>query len=217
MSRCCRVPSGYEKVFGERTARKDARRYRKKGLDDTAKRMVEFLHGRGIADAVVLEVGGGVGAVQIELLKAGAERALNLELSTAYEGAAGELLRESGFEERVERRIGDVVEDPELAGPADVVVMHRVVCCYPDADALVGAAAERARGFLVMSFPRDRRLVRLGFGALNLVARLFRWDFRAWVHRPPAIVGAAERRGLRPALEHRGMIWQVAALERPRS
>ena len=60
----------------------------------------------------------------------------------------------------MERRLGDVVSDPELAGPADAVVMHRVVCCYPDYEALVGAASERAQRYLVMSFPRPRPLIR---------------------------------------------------------
>jgi hypothetical protein len=213
VSGCCRPPRGYETLFGERAARKDARRYRRKGLDDTAQRMVDFLRGR-VKDASVLEIGGGVGAIQIELLRAGAAEAVNLELSPAYEASAGELACENGLEDRVERRLGDVVEEPELAGPADAVVMHRVVCCYPDADALVGAAAERARRALVLSFPRDRRLVRGGFALINLVARLLRWEFRGWVHPPVVIVAAAEARGLRPAFEHQGRIWQIAALER---
>ena len=68
--------------------------------------------------------------------------------------------------------------------------MHRVVCCYPDYDALVGAAAERAQRYLVMSFPRPRCAVRAWFGAANVVARLLRWEYRTWVH--PA--GGARRR-----------------------
>ena len=92
--------------------------------------------------------------------------------------------------------------------------MHRVVCCYPDYDALVGAAAERARRYLVMSFPRPRLAVRAGLGAMNVGARLLRWEYRTWVHPPEALVAAAERRGLVLARETSGRIWQVAALER---
>ena len=65
-----------------------ARRYRKRGLDRTARRMVSFLEQRGLSGASVLEIGGGVGEIQIELLKRGAERTLNLELSPAYEQEA---------------------------------------------------------------------------------------------------------------------------------
>jgi len=162
----------------------------------------------------VLEIGGGVGAIQLELLKAGAARTTNLELSPEYEQVAGELAHEQGVEERVERRLGDVVQEPGLAGEADAVVMHRVVCCYPDYDALVGAASERAKRYLVLSFPRPRGLIRAWFSVVNTGAPLPRWEYRTGVHSPQALVAAAERRGLRLASESRGRIWQIAALER---
>jgi hypothetical protein len=213
---CC-PPKGYAKLFGGRAARRDVRRYEKGGLDDTGARMVAFLRGRGVEGATVLEIGGGVGALQLELLAAGAGRATNLELSPEYEESALGLLRKRGLEDQVDRRLGDVVANPALAGPADAVLMHRVICCYPDADALVGAAAERARRYLVMSFPRDRALFRVGARVLNLWFRLLRWDYRTFIHPSAAILAAAERRGLRLAEESRGGIWQVAALERPRA
>ena len=211
---CC-PPKGYSWLFGARAARRDAERYRKDGLDDTGRLMVDFLVARNVEDASVLEIGGGIGALQVELLRGGAAGTTNLELSPEYEETARELLREAGLEERVHRRIGDVVQDPELASPADAVLMHRVVCCYPDADALVGAAAERARRYLVMSFPRDGALFRAGARVLNLGFRLLRWEFRTFIHPPAAILAAAERRGLRLAEETGGRIWHVAALERP--
>jgi hypothetical protein len=211
---CC-PPKGYEKLFGGRAARRDVRRYEKGGLDDTGARMVAFLREHGVEGRTVLEIGGGVGALQLELLAAGAERATNLELSPEYEEPADALLRERGLEDRVDRRVGDVVAEPALAGPADAVLMHRVVCCYPDYDALVGAAAERTRRYLVMSFPRDRALFRGGARVLNLSFRLLRWEYRTFIHPPAAILAAAERRGLRLVDQSRGSIWQVAALERP--
>jgi magnesium-protoporphyrin O-methyltransferase len=211
---CCSPPRGYTRVFSRRTARKDAKRYRRDGLDDAATEMVAFLRARGLQGASVLEIGGGVGAIQLELLAAGAAGATNLELSPEYEDEAAALAREAGVEERVERRLGDVVQEPSLAGEADAVLMHRVVCCYPDYDALVGAASERARRYLVMSYPRPRLLVRIGAGAVNVAARLLRWDYRTWIHAPQALVEAAERRGLALASESQGRIWQVAALER---
>ena len=211
---CC-PPKGYSWLFGAKAARRDVKRYRKDGLDDTGAQMVALLRERGIEGASVLEIGGGVGALQLELLAAGAERATNLELSLDYEDAARALLRERGLEEWVDRRLGDVVADPALAGPADAVLMHRVVCCYPDYDALVGAAAERTRRYLVMSFPRDRALFHAGARVLNLAFRLLRWEYRTFVHPPAGILAAAERRGLRLAEESRGRIWHLAALERP--
>ncbi len=211
---CCQPPRGYTRIFSKRAARRSAKRYREKGLDDTAEEIVEFLREHGVEGASVLEIGGGVGAIQLELLKVGAARATNLELSPEYEETARELIHERGLDDRVERRLGDVVQEPDLAGEADAVVMHRVVCCYPDYDALVGAAAERARRYLVLSFPRPRWLIRVGLGAMNVGAWILRWEYRSWVHPPQGLVEAAERRGLRLASESRGRVWQVAALER---
>src|SRR5688572_16023398 len=115
--------------------------------------MVDFLAERGVEGATVLEVGGGVGEIQIELLKRGAASAVTLELSPAYDDEATQLLREAGLEGRVERRLHDIAEDPEAVEPADVVVLHRVVCCYPDYERLLGVAAQHARRLLVFSYP----------------------------------------------------------------
>lgn len=212
---CCAPPRGYERMFGARTARRDAKRYRRKGLDDTARVIADFLGRRGLEGVTVLEIGGGAGALEVELLRAGAERAVNVELSPYYEETARELWRETGVADRAEFQVADVAVDGQEVEPADAVVMHRVVCCYPDYEALVGAAAGRARRYLVMSFPRERMLVRAGLGAVNVVARLLRWEYRSYVHPVAGILAAAERHGLRSTLEHRGLVWQVAALESP--
>lgn len=162
----------------------------------------------------MLEIGGGIGEIELELLRAGAQRATNIELSSAYEQEGRALLEQAGLEGRVEWRYGDVATDRELAPAADVVVLNRVVCCYPDMPALVGAAAEKAKRALALSFPRDTWFMRVGARAINAWFRLRRSDFRFFVHRPGDIVATASASGLRLVDEHSGRIWQVAALER---
>jgi len=210
---CC-TPSGYRKIFGARTARRDVRKYRRRGLDKAARRIVGFLAGRGVQGDSVLEVGGGIGAIQLELLRAGAARATNVELSPEYEPPARELLREAGLEERVERRLGDFVRDAEDIEPADDVVLHRVVCCYPDPEALVGAAADHARRRLVLSFPPDTALFRAGSAVFNACLALSRAEFRTFVHPVSTILAAARARGLEPALDTRTPMWRIVGFER---
>ena len=126
--------------------------------------MVGFLEQEGIAGATVLEIGGGVGEIHLELLRRGAERAVNLELSPAYDAEAARLASEAGVQDRVERRLHDIAVDPEAIAPADVVVLHRVVCCYPDYERLLGAAAAHARRALVFSHPRRNLISRADRG-----------------------------------------------------
>jgi hypothetical protein len=210
---CCN-PRGCDQFFSPRFARRMARRYRKRGLDKTAQHMVEFLQSRGLDGATVLEVGGGVGEIQLELLKQGAERTVNLELSPAYEKAAARLVHEAGVQGRVERRIHDIAVDPAAVEPVDVVVLHRVVCCYPDYERLLGAAAEHARRLLVFSHPPRNVITRAIIAAQNLGFRVTRREFRTFAHPPPAMLAVLERRGLQRTFTHHGMPWQVAGLER---
>jgi 2-polyprenyl-3-methyl-5-hydroxy-6-metoxy-1,4-benzoquinol methylase len=189
-------------------------RYRRKGLDKTARRMVEFLEERGIEGATVLEIGGGIGEIQLELLKRGAARTVNLELSPAYEEEAERLLREEALEDRVERRLHDIAADAEGIEAADVVVLHRVVCCYPDYERLLGAAAQRARRLLVFSYPPRNPVSFLFIAASNLVFRLRRREFRSFAHPPSAMLAVLAERGLRRTFAHHPLVWQVAGLER---
>ena len=85
MTSCCDT-RGCDEFFTARMATRAADRYRKRGVDKTAQRMLGFLEEHGIEGATVLEIGGGVGELQIELLKRGATRTLNLELSGRLRG-----------------------------------------------------------------------------------------------------------------------------------
>jgi 2-polyprenyl-3-methyl-5-hydroxy-6-metoxy-1,4-benzoquinol methylase len=213
MAGCC--PSrDYHRFFNQRFARRLANRYRERGLDKTAQTMVEFLRELGLEGATVLEVGGGVGELEIELLKAGAARAQNLELSPAYEQQARTLAGQAGVQGRLDWRIHDLAADPGAVAPADLVVLHRVVCCYPDHERLLGAAAEHARRALVFSYPPRNALSRAFYGVFNLVMRLTRSSFRGFAHPPGAMLAVLEDHGLRRTFQRRSRIWHVAGMER---
>jgi len=162
----------------------------------------------------VLEIGGGIGELELELLRAGAERATNVELSPAYREQGRTLLEEAGLEDRIDWVYGDIATDAELAPPADVVVLNRVVCCYPDMPSLVAAATRKTRRALALSFPRKTWLTRAAVGVINSWCRLRRSDFRFFVHPPEKIVATARDGGLRLVHERSGRFWQIAALER---
>jgi hypothetical protein len=209
MKSCC-PPKGAE-VFTARMARRDAARYRRKGLGPVGGRLVELVRGKG---ADVLEVGGGVGALQLDLLRDGVERTVNVELSPAYEAEAERLAHEAGVEARIDRRVLDFARSAGEVDTADIVLMHRVVCCYPDMPGLVGAAAEHARHVLALSYPPDTWLFRVAARGINLWSRLMRQEFRFFVHEPAAIFEVAGARGLRLATRERRRFWEVASLER---
>lgn len=213
MSDCCDRP-GYQTVFSDRFARRIASTYRKRGLSRTQLRMVSFLTERGIREASVLEIGGGVGDLQLELLYRGARAVTNLEISSGYEAAAAALLEHSGMADRVTRRLLDIATSPDEVEAADVVVLHRVVCCYPDYERLLSAAASHTKRLLVFSHPPRNAFTRAVLSVENFLHRLRNNDFRAFVHPPAAMIKVAEANGLSVGYRHRGLSWHVVGFER---
>jgi len=194
-------------------ARHELRRYRQRGLPRTARDLVELAG--DVRGATVLEVGGGLGTLALELLAAGATRVTNVELSGGYEEAAAELLAERGLSGRVERRVADFAADAETIPRHDIVLLHRVVCCYPDAERLVAAAAARTARALLLTYPRERALTRAGVRAVNAWLRLRRCGFRTFVHPFAAIAAAAQAEGLAEETRRReGPLWENAAFTR---
>jgi magnesium-protoporphyrin O-methyltransferase len=209
---CC-TQSETNRFFNQRVAAKDARRYRRRGLTGTARTLTQLA--RDVDGASVLDVGGGIGAIELELLRAGAARATSIELSDGYETEAERLLAERGLAGRVDRRVGDFVADGASIEQHDIVVLHRVVCCYPDLDALVGEAAGHAGGTLLLTYPQDRRLIRAGVRVVNLFLRLSRCGFRTYAHRVEKIVAVAAAKGLTlDAQERAGVLWESASFSR---
>jgi magnesium-protoporphyrin O-methyltransferase len=216
VSTCC-SPGDFDDIFSPAQARSDARTYRSKGLDAEAARIADAVRSRTKPGFTVLEIGGGIGALQIELLRDGASFATNVELSRSYETVASELLAETGLSDRVARLVGDVAGDPSCLVPlADAVILQRVVCCYPNAEALVRVAAQHARRVLVLTFPIDRWWTRSAIGVANVWPRLRGSKFRAFVHPTHVVVDAASREGLALEAHRTGFLWQMLVLARER-
>jgi hypothetical protein len=209
---CC-TSTGYRTIFGRKAVERDARRYRRKGLTDSAGWILQVLGDDGVADRSVLEVGGGIGSLQIELLEAGASHATNVEIIDSYEATARSLIAERDLEARVERHIADYAQHPEHNPAADIVIMHRVICCYPDPDTLTAAACAQARDRVAITIPRDTPWVKLGFWGMNACLRLRRIAFRGYVHPQARILEVANSHGFHATHHQRGALWESLILQ----
>ena len=201
-------------IFDEKAARRALRRYLANGLGGSdAVQIAAWAEDVGLAGASVVEVGGGIGQIQAELLRRGAAGGRIVELVPEYEAPAGELARAAGVADRSSFELADLLEDPEEVEPADIVVLRRVVCCTPDGPALLAAAADKARRSLLASYPRDTAIVRLVFRLENLGLAVFRKRFRSFVHRPAELERAVALRGLTRARVSRGLVWETAQFD----
>ena len=70
---------GVEKLFDEKYAQRDLKRYLRKGPVKTTRLLIEAIRAEGVKDLSLLDIGGGIGAIQLELFEAGVSRALDVD------------------------------------------------------------------------------------------------------------------------------------------
>lgn len=184
---CCQARACGTGRFFSRFAGRYRRRYQRQGLEGSQRQLVQGLQELGIAGASLLEVGCGVGYVHQELLRAGAERALGIDLSAAMLAQAQELAQMGGLAPQVEYRVGDFVDLAPTVSAYEVSILDKVVCCYPDAYTLVTAVAARTRRYCALTYPRDHLLNRAGIALLGIALTLFRNGFRPYFYEPERV------------------------------
>ena len=201
-------------TFSDREAADDLKRYLEKGPDKTTRALVDAIVAEGVEGTTVIDIGGGIGAVQLELLAAGAARATEVDASEAYVETARAEAERRGYGERTTARVGDFVELAPSIDIADVVTLDRVVCCYPDVDALLGAAAGKATRIVGLVYPRDIWWNRVVARVVNAWGWLTR-DATRWYQYPTSQVdGIMRRAGFAGREITRDWIWQVVLYRR---
>jgi len=210
---CC--DSCYDDAFDAPKAESELAKYRRDGASARARRLADALAAGDAAGLTVLDIGAGVGAVHHLLLEAGACSAVDVDASGPYLSAARAEAERRGLADRVTFEHGDLTRIADRIEPADLVALDRVICCHPDGVGIVRAAAARTRRRLGIVMPRETRLVRAGIAIENLLERLRRSAYRAYVHPAAAVDAAAVGAGLTPSpRQGLGLFWQLLAYER---
>jgi SAM-dependent methyltransferase len=190
--------------------------YRKEGLSVTGRGILAALDARGISGATILEVGCGVGALTLELLKNGASTGTGIDLSPKMLQAANALAAEAGLSDSVSFRLADGAKEP--LNPSDVVILDSVVCCYPEMTALVNNTSRAARRFYALAIPDDRRpLTRILKVFIPLQKVLFRRSgFRFFVHPSESVIRTVEGCGFHLVFDSpAGHIWSILLFATP--
>lgn len=214
MSCHCAADAGLTDVFGERFARHEARRFRRRGLPERAQRLIDSVRPLvRFHEATVLEGGAGVGGLSIELLRHGVRRAMVVDAIPAAVRTARELAEEYGVAARLSGVVADFVT-LEDATVHDIVVLDRVVCCYPDWRALLETATARAARVVALSYPRAAWWTALGAATANAGMWALRRQFRTHVHPPAQMHALLRARGFAPRVAGRIGMWEICVAPR---
>lgn len=211
---CCPHCQSADRFFNQRLAAADLRRYQRHGATGTTRQLIDALTSANVAGMTLLDIGGGIGVIQHELHAAGVVGITGVDASRAYLAMARREAERRGYAGDARYVYGDFVALAEQIEAADIVTLDRVVCCYPDMEALMRSAAARAGRFLGLVYPRASWWTKAGVAMLNLFPRLRGDAFRSFVHPTAAVEGVAAANGLRRIVHHEGGIWQVVVFAR---
>ncbi len=210
---CCPHCQGADRFFNQRLAASDLCHYRQHSATGTTKQLLDALTAAGVAGLTLLDIGGGIGVIQHELHAAGVTEITAIDASRAYLALARQEAERRGYA-ATSYVYGDFVDLADQIAAADIVTLDRVVCCYPDMEALIQNATAKARRCLGLVYPRDSWWTKVGVALLNLSPRLRGDAFRSFVHPTAAVESVVAANGLRRVFHHRGTIWQVVVFAR---
>ena len=210
---CCQC-QGIEELFNRQYVTKELARYLAKGPDKTTCMLTEAIEAEGIAGFSLLDIGGGLGAVQHELLDSGVQNVTSVDASTAYLTAARAEVQRRGQAEHVTFHYGNFVDLAKDIAPADIVTLDRVICCYPDMEKLVGLSAARARKLYGLVYPRDVWWTRMWLALENFFYRVRRSPYRAFLHSTRAVENVLGINGFKLHAHRQTLAWQVAVYTR---
>ena len=107
-------------------ALQDLAQFRRGKPVKTTLMLINTLVDLGVEGVTLLDIGGGIGAVQLELLRAGVTEATSIEASTAYVQVAKQVAAEAGLDQRITYFHGDFVALADRIPEADIVTLDRV-------------------------------------------------------------------------------------------
>ena len=202
---CCSV-----NTFSTREAEADLRRYRRMGVEGATKALVDAIRAQGIEGASLLDVGGGIGAIQLELLAAGLASSSSVDASAAYVEVARSEAARRGYADRTRHVLGRLGDVGDTVAPADIVTLDKVVCCDPDVDALLGEVAAHARRMIGLVVPRVTWWNRVAARLYTLWGRVVRDPTRWYLYDTDRIDGLLRAAGFARRDVTQTFIWRVA-------
>lgn len=209
---CC-SQEGTDRLFS-RISAKHERRFRRRGLDRAQRHLLKGLSRAGVHGKTILDIGCGVGGLHLTLLRQGAASAVGVDISEGMIQRARALAGNLRVEDQVRYLRGDFLDLTGDIASSDIVMLDKVVCCYPDVDRLTAASIAKSKEVYALSYPRKSFLGWVAFGVPAFLGRLFRWSFRSYYHKPAKIIRRVTKEGFNEVYSAATWIWEVRVFRR---
>ena len=210
---CCQC-QGIESMFDKKSAKRDLKRYLKKGPSTTTKILLNEVNKIGVQGMTFLDIGGGIGAIQYALIKWGALNGVSIEASSAYIDSIKEETGKNNLTEKVVFKHGDFTTIASDLNSSDIVTLDKVICCYDDMNRLVDLSSKLARKIYAVVYPRDNWWTKLFLPIINFYPKIKGSSFRLFIHPTNKVEDIIIKNGLKRIYNTTRLFWQVAVFIR---
>lgn len=211
---CCSHCEDAGRFFNDRTAKKELRRYKKKGPNKSTRLLLDEIRKKDLQGKSLLDIGGGIGAISFELIDHGIDISNHIDASTAYLKTSETEAKNRGLSNLINYKFGDFTEISEEIAMSDIVTLDRVICCYPDMEKLVDRSTTKAKLFYGVVYPREGWSIRAAMKIGNLWFKIRGSDFRTYLHSPVEIDAKIRDNGFKKKKEMQTIIWKVVLYEK---
>jgi len=207
---CC----GANEIFDLKRAEKEFKKYIRKGPRNPTAKLIKRFDRNRIIDRTLLDIGGGIGAIQWFFLENGAKKTTDVDASIAYLKVAMDYSSQNGWQNRSNFFHGDFVEVNQTFESYNFVTLDKVVCCYPEYQSLLEKAASHCDDTLALTFPVRNLISRF----LILLSGLYFYfknnPFRTYIHPPSEISKLIQSCGFEPIYTGIAFPWHVQIYRR---
>ncbi|MGZ5214446.1 MAG: methyltransferase domain-containing protein [Actinomycetota bacterium] len=199
----------------------NAKRARRKEITAGVTRdLLDALGPARLEGRTVLDLGCGTGDLALGALARGATRATGVDLGSGAIDQARALARQRLAEDRSTFSVGDAAT--MHLEPHDVVILNRVLCCYPGVNALLDNSLSAASDVYAFTAPPSAGLAgtfaraetRLANAWYRIRDKKFH-GFRVHVHDLEAVDRRIREAGFSPIVNgRRRLVWRLAIYER---
>lgn len=207
---CC----GANKLFNDKTARKDLKRYLKKGAKKQTQALIDAISKNDLSNLSLLDIGGGIGPIHYELLPKGVVKITDVDASEGYIVVAKSEAKKRKINDKISYLHGDFVDLHQEVEKHDIVTLDKVICCYPYMEDLVDYSSSKANIYYALVYPLDSGVMKFFRFLIRVVMSLKKNAFRMYVHSPEKVAARLTKNGFERIHYSRAFPWRVEVYKR---
>jgi magnesium-protoporphyrin O-methyltransferase len=188
---CC----GTDMFFDKKKSNKEYRDYLKKGPSRITAKIIKQLTSQTIEGKSLLDVGGGIGALQWWFLTMGGAQTSSIDASSSYLLQSQNHATENEWGSKTQFIFGDYTEVHNQVHSPDYITLDKVICCYPNFKEIIEISCFKANSHVALSYPTDDVFSKIIFGLIILFMEFKRNSFRPYIHPVKSIRKAFEQYG----------------------